>query len=157
MRVAELDEVDEPVHTATGKHEGFPTQPAIEGAPGVNRRKKTALRGMSAVCIQVVKPGRFFVRDRCRIVVWPVPVNYCFEFLMNAGDHCAAPARWAMKASTSAAFQTVTDSPSLNGFGNFPSRTQRQIVHELTGNNPLLALVVAICATRITRCDMKHP
>lgn len=157
MRVAELGRVSRPAYKATGIPEGIPTQPAIEGAPGVNRRKKTALRGMSALYIQAAKPGRFFFRDRCRIVGWPVPVNCYFEFVMDACDHCAAPERWAMKASTSDAFQTVTESDNLNGFGNFPSRTQRQTVAGLTGNNPLLALVVAICATRITRCDMKHP
>lgn len=44
-----------------------------------------------------------------------------------------------MKDSTSSKFQTVTEAPSLNGFGNFDSLTQRQIVAGLTGSSPALA------------------
>lgn len=66
-------------------------------------------------------------------------------------------ARCAMKASTSAASQTVTDSPSLNGLGNRPSRTQRQMVAGLTGNLPGFAGVLANSLMRITLCDTWYP
>lgn len=62
-----------------------------------------------------------------------------------------------MNASTSAAFQTVTESLSLNGFGNLPSRTQRHIVAGLTGNLPDLDGVLANSLIRITLCDIEYP
>ncbi|KAF3997708.1 hypothetical protein [Glaciimonas immobilis] len=64
MMVAELDRVGEPAPTATGIPEGIPTQLAIEGVPRVSRRKKTALRGVSAVGAQVAKPVPLFLRDK---------------------------------------------------------------------------------------------
>ena len=69
MRVAELDGVSRPVPKATGIPEGIPTQPAIEGVPEVYRRKKTALRGLSAFGIQVAKPGRIFVCDNLSVAL----------------------------------------------------------------------------------------
>lgn len=62
-----------------------------------------------------------------------------------------------MNASTSAASHTVTDGPSLNGLGNLPSRTQRQMVAGLAGRMPSLSLVVAISETRITLFAIEHP
>jgi uncharacterized membrane protein len=62
-----------------------------------------------------------------------------------------------MKASTSAAFQTVTDSLNLNGFGNLPSRTHRQIVAGLTGSLPAFAGVLASSLILITLCDILYP
>lgn len=62
-----------------------------------------------------------------------------------------------MNASISEAFQTVTDSPNLNGFGNLPSRTQRHIVAGLTGSLPGLFAVVANSLSLIIRCDMRYP
>jgi hypothetical protein len=74
------------------------------------------------------------------------------------GVHAAPPVdRSAMKRSTTEASQTVTRSPSLKGSGNFPSRTQRQTVEALTGSNPAFLFVVAISATRKTRCDIDYP
>lgn len=78
-------------------------------------------------------------------------------------NHCWPPvdmliaACCAINASTSSASHTVTLAPSLKGFGNRPSRTQRHTVVGLTGSLPGLPLVDASSAMRITRCDTKHP
>ena len=71
---------------------------------------------------------------------------------------CVAPCDcFAMKASTSAACQTVMDLPNLNGFGNLPSRTQRHTVAGLTGSLPGLFGVLANWLIRMTSCDTSYP
>jgi len=57
----------------------------------------------------------------------------------------------AMNCSTSAAYHAVTPALSLNGCGNLPSLTQRQMVAGLTGKMPALAGVVAMSAMRMMR------
>ena len=72
-------------------------------------------------------------------------------WLVISADHCAPPAHWLMNASTSSLRQAVMHVPILNGLGNFPSRTQRQMVAGLTGRRPGLVGVVAMSATRMMR------
>jgi hypothetical protein len=46
---------------------------------------------------------------------------------------------------------------NLNGFGNLPSFTHRQMVAELTGTRPILSFEFANSEMRITLFDMCHP
>jgi hypothetical protein len=59
---------------------------------------------------------------------------------------------FAIKASISSMSQTVTRSPSLMGFGNFPFATHRHIVLSATANDLATpAALATLCAISISR------